>query len=310
MPSAPVLIAWAVLLAVFGWVYHQTIGTLLGTWYSQDDYQHCFFVPLFSLCLLWLRRDLADPLPRRGSWGEWPALAAGVVALLMFAASALIRWASVYFHYSIDHYSFFPLLIGLTLWLGGWRGLLWAWPSIAFLVFMVPLPGFLAVMLSHPLQRIATTSGVYVIQTLGIPALAQGNVIQLPSDRLLDVATACSGIRMLTLFFAICAGAVLVIQRPYWERAVILISAIPIAIVSNVARIVTAAILLDLVGPSAEEVFHVRGAPWFMMILAMLLLWGETWLMSRLLLEGPAEAPLILDEQAARKRGGAAALLP
>ena len=130
------------------------------------------FVPLFSLCLLWLRRDLADALPRRGSWGEWPALAAGVVALLMLpphvdslgSVSSTIPATII----------LFPLLIGLTLWLGGWRGLLWAWPSIAFLVFMVPLPGFLAVMLSHPLQRIATTPGVCVDSNPGHSGVARG----------------------------------------------------------------------------------------------------------------------------------------
>ena len=227
------------------------------------------------------------------------------MALLMFAAAALIRWATVYFNYDIDHYSLFPLLIGLALFLGRWRGLHWAWPSIAFLVFMVPLPGFLAVMLSHPLQRIATTVGVFTIQTLGIPAVAAGTRIELTAQPFLNVEEACSGIKMLTLFFAICVGAVFVIRRPYWEKAIIVVSAIPIAIISNAARVTVAAILQDLDRPDRPKDFFHDWVASIMMILAMLMLWGEMVLISKLLIEPPSEAPLILDQPSGRRKGGA-----
>ena len=183
-PSAPVLCAWGVLLVVFGYAYWETIRFLVGTWWSQDDYHHCFFVPLFSLYLLWHRREMVDPLPTKGSW--W--------CLPMFAAAAVIRFATVDLHYTIDHYSVFPFLVGLALCLGGWRALQWSWPAIGFLVFMIPLPGDVAVLLSHPLQRIATTFGVYAIQTLGIPAVAAGTTIELTLPPPLEVAEACSGI--------------------------------------------------------------------------------------------------------------------
>ncbi len=169
---------------------------------------------------------------------------------------------------------------------------------------MIPLPGFLAVMLSHPLQRIATTMGVFTIQTLGIPAVAVGTRIELTSQPPLDVAEACSGIKMLTLFFAICVGAVFVIRRPYWEKAVIVVSAIPIAIISNAARLTVLAILQDRVSLAAKDFFHYRAAAFFVMGLAMLMLWGELWLISKLFLEPPSEAPLIIDERGARGKGG------
>ena len=309
LPSVPALCGWAVLLAVFGYAYQGTLWHLLTTWYKQDDYQHCFFVPLFSLFLLWYRREMVERISTGGSWRNAWTLAAYAVALLMFVAAALIRGCAVYFNYDIDHYSLFPLLIGLALLLGRWRGLHWAWPSIAFLAFMIPLPGFLAVMLSHPLQRIATTMGVFTIQTLGIPAVAVGTRIELTSQPPLDVAEACSGIKMLTLFFAICVGAVFVIRRPYWEKAVIVVSAIPIAIISNAARLTVLAILQDRVSLAAKDFFHYRAAAFFVMGLAMLMLWGELWLISKLFLEPPSEAPLIIDERGAKGKGGVATLV-
>ena len=93
----------------------------------------------------------------------------------------------------------------------------WAWPSIGFLVFMVPLPAFVSVMLSRPLQLIATRCSLYALQTLGIPAIVhsgQGNVIHLPPPcEPLEVERACSGLSMLTLFFAICIGEAILMQR-------------------------------------------------------------------------------------------------
>jgi exosortase len=290
-----VLCAGAALLVVFGWTYRDAAIYFLKTWWHQAEYGHGFFVPIFSLFLLWHRRSMVTPFPTNWSW--W--------ALPMFALSALIRWATVYFNYSIDHYSLFPLFVGLALLVGGWRGLHWAWQSIVFLIFMVPLPGFLAIALGHPLQVIATKGSIYVVQTLGIAAVAQGTVIQLAADKL-DVQEACSGISMLMLFFAVCVGwAFLLDKTPLWERLLIVVSAIPIAIISNVARIAVAAILVEWVGTWAEHLFHDK-AGWVMMILAMGLLWAEMTLISKLLLAPPSEAPLILVDTPGPMRGDTA----
>ena len=234
----------AVLVATVGVTYYATERFLVRTWYQEPDYGHGFFVPLFSLYLLWHRRGMVDPLPTKWSW--W--------ALPMFALSAVIRWASVYLHLSGDHYSIFPMLIGVALLLGGWRALHWSWPSILFLAFMIPLPGSVKVMLAQPLQQVATASSVYVIQTLGLPSVAEGTTIQLPSGPL-DVEQACSGISMLMLFFAICVGAVLVLRMSLWEKCVIVASAMPIAVISNVFRVTVAGVLVELVGPWAEKAF-------------------------------------------------------
>ena len=266
-------------------------------WSHEPDYGHGFFVPLFSLYLLWHRRDMVDPLPTKWSW--W--------ALPMFALSAAIRWASVYFHLNGDHYSIFPMLVGVALLLGGWRALRWSWPSILFLVFMIPLPGTVKVMLAQPLQRVATAASVYVIQTLGLPSIAEGTTIQLRLGRQLDVEQACSGIAMLTLFFAICVGAVLVVRMSLWEKCVIVVSAMPIAVISNVFRVTVAALLMELVSPRAEEIFH-HNVPWIEMIVAMLLLWGELKLIAFLLVE-PSAAPVVLSDSPAPAREDAAEVM-
>jgi exosortase len=173
---------------------------------------------------------------------------------------------------------------------GGWQGLLWAWPAVMFLFFMMPLPGAVQGLASEQLQYLATHVSTYVIQTLGIAAVAQGNVIQL-AERPLEVARACSGLRMMMLFFALCIGASFVVRRPLWERLVMIGSAAPIAVAANVARIVMTAVvyqfatmfpaMIDL--DTAAELIH-QWAGYLMMPIGLLLLLAEMTLLNKLML--------------------------
>jgi len=282
LPSRGAQLAWVVLIAVLVATYVAELSTLIRVWRTQPDYGHGFFVPVFSLVLLYLRRGLVDPLPDRGSW--W-----GVAFLVL---AALLRLGTAYFNYvPLARLSILPCLAGITLIIGGWRGFRWAWPSIAYLIFMIPLPGAVAGALRQPLQTLGTKASVFVIQTLGIPAAAQGNIIRLTESEL-GVVEACSGLRMLMLFFAICIGAALVLRSELWEKVLIALSAIPIAVISNVARISLTAILYEIARKwpnvmsteTAEWVFHDMAGV-LMMPLAMLLLWGEMALLSKLFFE-------------------------
>ncbi|MGA2066658.1 MAG: exosortase/archaeosortase family protein [Thermoguttaceae bacterium] len=303
MPGRPVLVAWGLLLVVLLWTYWPAFLRLVRAWCQQENYSHGYFVPPFAGFLLWLRQGMVDPWPRRGTW--W--------GISLLAAWAVMRWVNFYFNYERDADTLFFLFGGMALFLGGWRALRWSWPSILFLEFMMPLPARVSVWLAQPLQRVATSCTVYILQTLGIPALAKGNVIHLsdPSNTL-EVARACSGLSMLTLFIAICVGAVFVIEARPWEKAVILLSAIPIAVLSNIARITLNGMFSEWVSHQAGEwVHHYLG--FIMMPLAIVLLWGEMALVSRLIVPVQTQGPVPLDEGAAPRAGGrhaAAALLP
>ena len=107
---------------------------------------------------------------------------------------------------------------------------------------MLPLPGDIQGWLSQQLQGIATKMSVFVVQTLGIPAMAVGTLD--PTDRRpqLNVEDACSGLRMMMMFVAMCVGAAFLVRKPLWEKLLIVASAIPIAVLGNVMRIVVTAI--------------------------------------------------------------------
>jgi exosortase len=209
----------------------------------------------------------------------------------------VLRWASIYFSILLlDPFSLVPLAVGLTLLLGGWRALLWAGPSLEFLVFMFPLPGQIQDYARYPLQYAATAMSVFLLQTCGypVPAAAGSNVIQLPGGPL-QVAQACSGLRMLMLFCAVCYGAAFVMKRPVWQKIVVLFSIAPIAILSNVMRITSTGLIQEICGLSSEATHTVHEyAGLAMMPLALLLLWGEVTLLGKLFLEPEDEGPLAL----------------
>src|SRR5207302_5556424 len=110
-----------------------------------------------------------------------------------------------------------------------------AWPAIAFLLFMIPLPYRVETALCQPLQRLMSETSAMVLQMLGRPAIADGNVILMNGLRL-EVVAACSGLGTLVVFFALATGLILLREPPAIDRIVLLVSAAPIALLANVAR--------------------------------------------------------------------------
>jgi exosortase len=280
-----------VLIVVAVFFFWSQISRLVGAWSHSEDYQHGFVVPFFAIALLWMRRDMiAKPSDSGGNaWG-----------LVFFFLWATLRWVAIYFNYeTLPELSILPFLAGVALFVGGYQGLLWAWPSIFFLFFMIPLPGAVQGLASEKLQSGATYLSTYVIQTIGIPAVSQGNVIQL-TDRPLEVARACSGLRMMMLFFALCIGAAFVTKRPLWEKLLIIASAAPIAVASNVVRIVLTGVLYEVASQwpdlvnidTAAEMIH-TWAGYLMMPVGLLLLLLETTILGKLMVE-PMEKALVV----------------
>lgn len=178
-----------------------------------------------------------------------------------------------------------PCLFGIALLSGGRSGFKWAWPAIAFLLFMVPLPYRLEIALAHPLQRIATVVSTYALQSCGLIAVAEGNTIRMNGGIRLGVVEACSGLSMLMNFFALSTAAAVVIKRPIYERITLVLAAVPIALIANITRITATGILHKTVGRElADRVFH-DFAGWLMMPLALCLLWIGLRVMSRLIVD-------------------------
>jgi exosortase len=270
------------------WSYWPLLGDMVARWGNDPKYAHGYLVPVFALWLLWRRLRRAGPPPDAATAGDWWGLAllAGGLGLHLAGAYVYFAWLS--------EVSFLFTLAALVLAVGGWRLLRIAGPSIGFLAFMLPLPYQVEFALGTPLQHLAAQASAYLLELLGLCASAQGSTIALNS-RNLEVVEACSGLGMVVTFFALCTAAAIVINRPLLDRVVVVVSAVPVALIANIARITVTGILAETVGgPVADVVYH-DAAGYLMMSFAALLIWVELLILSRLLVPVPATDDAALD---------------
>jgi exosortase len=251
--------------------------TLTSAAWSDDLYSHGWIIPLFSLGLMWLRwQPFQESVPAMERWIGLLILAIGLSARLFAAEYTILP---------VDRLSFIPSMFGAFMLVGGFHAVRWAWPALVFLVFMFPLPTALEVNVLNRLQRMATISSTFVLQTLGIAAFRTGNLISIPGmGQPLNVAEACAGLRMATIFGALAVAMVFIIDRPWWDKLMILLSAIPIALIVNIVRITVTAVLTMWAGQdnyAVQKICHDYAGYVIMMPLALALLWLELQILER-----------------------------
>lgn len=265
-------IVFGVLIALLVFGYWNMLLYTAHHW-SDGLYSHGYIIPVFAAGLFWMRREHLTMVPAIERW-------IGVAILL---GSLLVRLYASYYDYNpLDRLSFIGCLLGLCQMIGGYKMLRWAGPPMAFLVFMFPLPSKLENTVLMQLQRFAAMCSTWVLQLLGVPALREGSHIII--DKLpLEVADACSGLRMGTIFGAMSVALAMIIDRPWWDRLTILVFAIPVALATNIIRIVVTA-LLYMAFPENEAVHHYvhNWAGLAMMPIALGFLWVEMTLLNKL----------------------------
>jgi exosortase len=283
--DAYVLGASAITALVLVGSYWSTIAGLIKEWRLNEDYSVGALVPFVAVWLVWHeRKGLAECRVAACWWG--------IVVILLAQGARL--YGLLFMFESAERYSLVLTIIGVVLLVGGReisRRLLWVF---LFLLLMVPLPGRVHNMISGPLQSVATAGAVFMLELSGVTLTREGNVILLNENVPLAVAEACSGLRMLTAFVVVSATMAYVVNRPRWQKAVLLFSSVPIAIVCNLIRLfVTAQLYLVASSEMAEKFFH-DFAGLTMMPLAVLLLAGELLLMNKLVTpeSGSSSSPL------------------
>jgi exosortase len=278
------LAAMLVVGIAFALGFWPTLVELVSVWQRQPDYSHGFLVAPIALFVLWLRRDR---LPRGVEPPGWAGMAMVVVSVAVAVVGAR------YFLAPLAGWSMVLWIAGVGWVLGGRQLFLWALPAILFLFFMVPLPYRAELWLSGPLQSSATTLSTWILQSLGLPAVAAGNTIQL-GDYRIEVEQSCSGLRTLVGIAALVYVFIVATRRSVWTKALLVLSAIPVSLAANSLRIVATGLLGQLSDPAAKPLSH-DAAGWLTMPIAAVLLWGVLWFLGRVLVEAqPASGPELL----------------
>ncbi|MBC2724281.1 MAG: exosortase/archaeosortase family protein, partial [Desulfosporosinus sp.] len=208
-----------------------------------------------------------------------PSFLWGMAALLVALG---LRVFGLYFLYgSAERLSLIVCLVGIILLLFGWSFFRKSITILLFLCLMLPLPRRVEAVITIPLQSWATSSAVFCLETLGYEIIREGNIIHL-GDTTVAVAEACNGLRMITAFFVIIGLVALLVKRQWWEKFILVLSALPIALLCNTIRLaITSIAFTKLEGEFWEKAFHDFGG-YAMMPLALAMVVLELLILTKL----------------------------
>jgi exosortase len=255
-------------VGLLGILFWQNILHFVMVWANDENYSHGFLVPLISL---YFANEAArkGPVPIRS--GVW-------LGSFLITLALAIKLSTIVIPFPVaSDYGLLLALAGTCALLAGTAALKRYWFAFFFLGFMVPLPVALYSMIANPLQLLVSQMSTSMLNVIGIPALCEGNMITLPGDNQLFVAEACSGMRQLTGFLALTTAWAYLSARPSWNRALLILSSIPIAMTANVVRVMLTGVITYSLDPKyASGAFHtVEGLA--MMGLGLLMLSTFSW---------------------------------
>ena len=244
------------------WLYAPVLYRLIAQWIHDPNYSHGFFVPAFSLYVVWQERDRLRRLPLRPSWSGLLVLAVAVIVLTAGTLGAELF---------LSRTSFLIAIAGLVVLFFGWNYLhavLFPW---LFLLLMIPIPNIIFNQITFPLQLLASKAAAFVLPLLGVPVLREGNVIQLPAMTL-EVAEACSGIRSLMSLATLSIIYGYLLETRISTRVILAIAAIPIAVLANGLRIIGTGLLVQYWDPEKAEGFFHAFSGWLIFVVSLILL--------------------------------------
>lgn len=222
-------------------------------------------------------------------------------------ASGLLFYAWSIYPGQNDFFKDFSIIItlfGVVLTLCGWGVMSVAWFPIVFLVCAIPWPGLMYSKIAMPLQELAATAAVFTLKICGVDAFREGTMLQISSGRVLNVAEACAGLRSLMTFIALGAAVAFLSSRAMWQKILITVSAVPIAIFCNMMRVAGQGLLDHFWSTKWSESFAHQFAGMVMLIPAIFLILLLGWILDNIFIEEAddrrANAPQKLTAQTGR----------
>ncbi len=276
-----------VIAALFYSLFHVEIDKMVSEWINNPSWSHGFLIPCFSLYFINQRKEEilgGQPKP-------------SYIGLVLLVCGILFYPLNIA-HFQIGYFR--PIGMIVTLWAlvlfqGGWRLMKYLWLPVLFLLFAVPLPNEYYFQLTDPMQKLAAAVAAAMLSLVNsVEATASGVVINVIHngqvvDPPLNVAEACSGMRLLMAFVALGVAMAYLHYRPLWQRLILVASTIPIAILCNMVRVSTTGFIYIFGNPKyAQGIYH-DALGMAMLPLAFCLYGVIAWFMSSLFVEEDEE---------------------
>jgi exosortase len=246
----------AIIAVLFYYLFHNEIWGIVHKWLNDTSWSHGFLIPVFSIYFLFqAKTDILETRPKPNYLGLIFLL--GIILFYVFNVASPAGYT--YF----KQISVIGALVSVVLFLGGWQMLKCTWLPIAYLIFAVPLPDRFYESITIPMRQWAASTSTAMLNLVPkLDATANGVVIDIiykgrHLEPGLDVAEACSGMRLLMAFLALGVAMAYLHYRPIWQRLVLLISTVPIAILCNIVRVTITGFIYVLGDPQyAQGICH------------------------------------------------------
>jgi len=240
---------------LFVYLFSNEIRGIVQRWCVDASWSHGWLIPFFSLYFINQHKKEILNLQTRPNYLGLFFLICGI----LFYPLNIVHFQYGYFR----PLGMIATLGAIVLFLGGWRLVKYMWLPVGFLVFAVPLPQRYYVSLTMPMRKLAAAIATVLLNLVkGLEATASGVVIDViyKGQRLdppLNVAEACSGMRLLMAFLALGVAMAYLHYRPIWQRIVLLASTIPIAILCNIVRVTVTGFIYIFIHPKyAHGIYH------------------------------------------------------
>lgn len=209
-------------------LYAPVVAGMAAEWNEFPSLSHGFAVPVIAAYLLWRRRHLLAQAPVEGTVLGLP---------LMILALAMLVLGSLGGEPFVARLSLPLALFGTVLFLMGPQVGREAWLGIAYLAFMIPLPYVALKALTYQSRLFDAGITATALAWLKVPVLRDGVMLHLPNITL-EVADDCSSVPAIAALLALGAAYAQMQVRPTWIRVTLTLSAVPLALFSNIVRLI------------------------------------------------------------------------
>jgi exosortase len=248
---------------------------------GEANWGHSLFVPLVGIYFLYIHRE---GLARAKVQTAWSGLLILLAGILLFVYGIYPGQNDF-----VKDFGMVVTLFGLVLFLCGWEVMKIAWFPIVFLVCAIPWPGLVYSWVATPLQRLAAEVAVKTLMFVGVGASCVGTKIFIVGKanevRTLNVAEACAGMRSLMTFVSVAAAVAFLSSRPLWQKILITLFAIPIAIFCNVMRVSGQGLLDHFVSVELSQSFAHAFVGTIMLIPGFFMILLGGWFLDKVFIE-------------------------
>ena len=296
VPAAKKLWQGLAISFAIAFAYATVLVKLVHDWWTDENYSHGLLIPLIIGYIIWSQREKLARVPAR------PALLLGGSAVLcaLLALWAGVAGAELY----TQRLSLVLLLAGIVVYFWGLSLLRLLLVPLGLLFLAIPIPAIIFNKIAFPLQLFASRCAVWSMSVLGIPVLRQGNIIELKplnsfDTKKLEVVEACSGIRSLMTLVTLAVVFAYFSHSPsndppdsgkrfgwlrsywFWRAVILVVSAVPIAIVTNAFRVSGTGVLAHYYGTAVADGFFHSFSGWAIYIVAFIMLFGIGMILDR-----------------------------